>query len=98
MAKKETWGFTKMLNHTTGEDITVLSAELIDNECIAVKVQIDDKIGMVWLRYWEPFITPVTYSPYRLEILFELSNYLHTEDKAFRNRFEYMRMKILAYG
>ncbi|MBP0725590.1 hypothetical protein J5Y03_10455 [Bacillus sp. RG28] len=87
-----------MLNHTTGEDITVLHAELVDNECIAVKVQIDDKIGMLWLRYWEPFITPDKYSPYRLEILFELSNYIKLEDTTFRNRFEYMRMKILTYG
>jgi hypothetical protein len=87
-----------MLNHTTGEDITVLHAELVDDECIAVKVRIDDKIGTVWLRYWEPLIIPVTYSPYRLEILFELSNYIEMEKKTFRNQFEYMRMKILTFG
>jgi hypothetical protein len=87
-----------MLNHITGEEITVLHAELVDNECIVVKVQIDDNIGMIRLQYWEPLITPVTYSPYRLEILFELSNYINMEDKTFRNQFEYMRMKILAFG
>jgi hypothetical protein len=87
-----------MLNHTTKEDITVLHAELVDDETIVVKVQIDDNIGMVWLRCWEPFIVPVTYSPYRLEILVELSNYIEIEEKTFRNQFENMRMKILTFG
>ncbi|CRK85071.1 hypothetical protein [Neobacillus massiliamazoniensis] len=87
-----------MLNHTTKEDITVLHAELVDDETIVVKVQIDDNIGMVWLRCWEPFIVPATYSPYRLEILVELSNYIEIEEKTFRNQFENMRMKILTFG
>jgi hypothetical protein len=87
-----------MLNHTTKEDITVLHAELVDDETIVVKVQIDDNIGMVWLHCWEPFIVPVTYSPYRLEILVELSNYIEIEEKTFRNQFENMRMKILTFG
>lgn len=87
-----------MLNHTTGEDVVVLYAELEDHEHIIVKVQINDKIGMVRLGYWEPRIIPETYSPYRLEILIELSNYIEMEGKSFRNEFEYMRMKILTFG
>lgn len=87
-----------MLNHITGEEVVVLHAELDDHEHILVKVQINDKIGMVRLGYWEPRIVPETYSPYRLEILIELSNYIEMEEKSFRNEFEYMRMKILTFG
>ncbi|MGG0763211.1 hypothetical protein [Bacillus paramycoides] len=87
-----------MLNHITGEEVVVLHAELDDHEHILVKVQINDKIGMVRLGYWEPRIVPETYSPYRLEILIELSNYIEMEEKSFRNEFEYMRIKIFTFG
>lgn len=87
-----------MLKHDSGENVTVLHAELIDKECIQVQVQINDKVGTVWLNYWEPVIVPRSYSPYRLEILFELSNYIEMEEKTFRNEFEFMRMRVLIFG
>ncbi|WP_028402285.1 hypothetical protein [Ectobacillus panaciterrae] len=87
-----------MLNHETGEEVTVLHAELVEQDRIAVQVQIDDRIGTVWLSYWEPRIVPEIYSPYRLEILKELSDYIEMEEKPFRNQFEYMRMKVLTFG
>ncbi|MCM2534247.1 hypothetical protein NDK43_20200 [Neobacillus pocheonensis] len=87
-----------MLNHETGEDVTVLHAEMVNQERIEVQVKINDNIGTVWLSYWEPIIVPATYSPYRFEILVELSNYIEMEEKPFRNQFEYMRMKVLTFG
>ncbi|MDQ0200415.1 hypothetical protein [Neobacillus ginsengisoli] len=87
-----------MLNHDSGEDVNVLHAELIDKECIQVQVQINDKVETVWLNYWEPVIVPKSYSPYRLEILVELSNYIEMKEKPFRNEFEFMRMRVLTFG
>lgn len=87
-----------MLNHTTGEEVVVLQAELDDHKRIIAKVQINEEIGLVRLGYWEPIIVPEKYSSYRLEILIELSNYIEMEEKSFWNKFEYMRMKILTFG